>query len=436
MAGIRGSVRRFVPSGQWDSCRETRGPAAGVLPPRVRSSGWRLPRGSRVRGRDARDAPRRSPETGPRRAPVDRLLGRAGTSCAPHGAFSFPSGGAAWAASASRSSSLRPASTYRADTYATKDPRRFEWLRARLEDDDVLFDVGANVGLYSLYRREAQARVPRLRLRAGIPQLLEPDQEHPRQPARERDALQPRPLRPRVVRALPRLRPGARVRAALAGRSERAAQRAAHDPSGHVATTLDRLRFLHGPAPDAPEDRRRRDRGEDPRRAGAMLRVGEGPIDTRRGDAPGGGGDDLAERRLAAFGLLADGPKRLDDRAAGPQVARTRSRVHVRGRPDRARPRRHSSRSCLRPEARSSIVQALGPSASSRTPPACAPPRSSPPPPGASPRRVSIGPSPTRASPRAVEDPLLDPVDVDLQERRVREAVGENETIERRGHRA
>jgi len=40
---------------------------------------------------------------------------------------------------------------YRADTYATKEPETIEWLRARLEDDDVLFDVGANVGLYSLY---------------------------------------------------------------------------------------------------------------------------------------------------------------------------------------------------------------------------------------------------------------------------------------------
>src|SRR5206468_150350 len=40
---------------------------------------------------------------------------------------------------------------YRADTYATKEPETIEWVRRRLGKGDVLFDVGANIGLYSLF---------------------------------------------------------------------------------------------------------------------------------------------------------------------------------------------------------------------------------------------------------------------------------------------
>jgi FkbM family methyltransferase len=40
---------------------------------------------------------------------------------------------------------------YRADTYATKEPETIEWLRENLRDGDVFYDVGANIGLYSLY---------------------------------------------------------------------------------------------------------------------------------------------------------------------------------------------------------------------------------------------------------------------------------------------
>ena len=40
---------------------------------------------------------------------------------------------------------------FRADTYATKEPETIRWLRERLRDDDVLYDVGANIGLYSLF---------------------------------------------------------------------------------------------------------------------------------------------------------------------------------------------------------------------------------------------------------------------------------------------
>lgn len=40
---------------------------------------------------------------------------------------------------------------YRADTYATKEPETIDWLRSRLREGDVFFDVGANVGLYSIF---------------------------------------------------------------------------------------------------------------------------------------------------------------------------------------------------------------------------------------------------------------------------------------------
>ena len=44
-----------------------------------------------------------------------------------------------------------PNEHYRADTYATKEPETIEWLRENLRDGDVFYDVGANIGLYSLY---------------------------------------------------------------------------------------------------------------------------------------------------------------------------------------------------------------------------------------------------------------------------------------------
>ena len=39
----------------------------------------------------------------------------------------------------------------RVRTYSTKEPETLEWLTRELREDDVFFDVGANVGLYSLY---------------------------------------------------------------------------------------------------------------------------------------------------------------------------------------------------------------------------------------------------------------------------------------------
>jgi FkbM family methyltransferase len=44
-----------------------------------------------------------------------------------------------------------PNEHYRADTYATKEPETIEWLRENLRDGGVFYDVGANIGLYSLY---------------------------------------------------------------------------------------------------------------------------------------------------------------------------------------------------------------------------------------------------------------------------------------------
>ena len=40
---------------------------------------------------------------------------------------------------------------FRVDTYNTKEPETLDWLDDNLRSDDVLIDVGANIGLYSLY---------------------------------------------------------------------------------------------------------------------------------------------------------------------------------------------------------------------------------------------------------------------------------------------
>lgn len=40
---------------------------------------------------------------------------------------------------------------YRAETYSTKEPETLDWLDHNLEANDTFFDVGANIGLYSLY---------------------------------------------------------------------------------------------------------------------------------------------------------------------------------------------------------------------------------------------------------------------------------------------
>jgi FkbM family methyltransferase len=40
---------------------------------------------------------------------------------------------------------------YRARTFNDKEPKMLDWLDANLQDGDVFFDVGANVGIYSIY---------------------------------------------------------------------------------------------------------------------------------------------------------------------------------------------------------------------------------------------------------------------------------------------
>lgn len=41
-------------------------------------------------------------------------------------------------------------SNYRAQTYLTKEPETIEWLES-MDENSVLWDIGANIGLYSLY---------------------------------------------------------------------------------------------------------------------------------------------------------------------------------------------------------------------------------------------------------------------------------------------
>ena len=50
-----------------------------------------------------------------------------------------------------------PNEYHRADIYATKEPETIEWLRENLRDGDVFYDVGANIGLYSLYAAKLRA---------------------------------------------------------------------------------------------------------------------------------------------------------------------------------------------------------------------------------------------------------------------------------------
>ena len=40
---------------------------------------------------------------------------------------------------------------FRVDTYSTKEPETLDWLDDNLRSDNVFIDVGANIGLYSLY---------------------------------------------------------------------------------------------------------------------------------------------------------------------------------------------------------------------------------------------------------------------------------------------
>jgi len=40
---------------------------------------------------------------------------------------------------------------YRVSTYATKEPETLDWIDSTIKPGDVLYDLGANIGIYSLY---------------------------------------------------------------------------------------------------------------------------------------------------------------------------------------------------------------------------------------------------------------------------------------------
>ncbi len=40
---------------------------------------------------------------------------------------------------------------YRATTYATKEPETLEWIQRYFRPNDVMYDIGANIGVYSLF---------------------------------------------------------------------------------------------------------------------------------------------------------------------------------------------------------------------------------------------------------------------------------------------
>ena len=40
---------------------------------------------------------------------------------------------------------------YRFDTFENKEPETLKWIDINLRENDVFFDIGANIGIYSLY---------------------------------------------------------------------------------------------------------------------------------------------------------------------------------------------------------------------------------------------------------------------------------------------
>ena len=56
---------------------------------------------------------------------------------------------------------------YRWSSYGSKEPETLDWLDRWIREDDVLFDVGANIGVYSLY---AALRHPKVRVVAFEPE--------------------------------------------------------------------------------------------------------------------------------------------------------------------------------------------------------------------------------------------------------------------------
>lgn len=47
-------------------------------------------------------------------------------------------------------------SRYRADTFSTKEPETLEWIDKYAPEQGVFFDIGANVGLYSIYHAQTK----------------------------------------------------------------------------------------------------------------------------------------------------------------------------------------------------------------------------------------------------------------------------------------
>ena len=45
---------------------------------------------------------------------------------------------------------------YRAETFSTKEPETLEWIDKNASEGGVLFDIGANVGLYSIYHAKTK----------------------------------------------------------------------------------------------------------------------------------------------------------------------------------------------------------------------------------------------------------------------------------------
>ena len=56
---------------------------------------------------------------------------------------------------------------FRARTFNDKEPEMLDWLDENLQEGDIFFDVGANVGIYSIY---AALRKPKARVYAFEPE--------------------------------------------------------------------------------------------------------------------------------------------------------------------------------------------------------------------------------------------------------------------------
>jgi len=51
-----------------------------------------------------------------------------------------------------------PLEGYRISTYESKEPETLDWFDKALRDNDVVFDIGANIGLYSIYAAKTKSK--------------------------------------------------------------------------------------------------------------------------------------------------------------------------------------------------------------------------------------------------------------------------------------